>query len=117
MKHNATQEAALGTLSAKVGGRLAPAPSAPVHRYEAVHGNRHEFAVHAIHKLDDLMPAPGKLTTTARLIRLLLNRCVMGSPHGEGCGPETLLAGAADGEPLAADLDLVGAHHLPGNGA
>ena len=63
------------------------------------------------------MAAPGKLAPTARLVGVLLDRGVLASPHGEGHGPETLLAGAADREPLALDLDLVGAHQLLGDGA
>jgi len=100
-----------------VSGSLAPTLAAPVDRYHAIHRNRHELVRLHFLKLDDLMSAPGKLTPTARLIRVLLNRFVLGSPYGEGHRPEALLAGAADGEPLAPHLNLVSAHHLPGGGA
>lgn len=53
--------------SAPVFGRLVPALFAPVLLCLAVHSDRHKSVGLNILKLDDLMPAPGKLTTTAPL--------------------------------------------------
>jgi hypothetical protein len=70
-----------------VGGGLVPSFSASVFRHLTVHRYGHKLVAFGILELDDLMAAPGKLTLTARLIWVLLNRCVLGSPHGEGHGP------------------------------
>ncbi len=63
------------------------------------------------------MTAPGKLPPPARPLGVLLNRCILASPHGERDGLEVLFAGAADWKPLALNLDLVGSHQLLGDGA
>ena len=100
-----------------VGRRLVPFPFSPVFLRLAVHGDRHKPIRLHILKLDNLMAAAGKLAPPARLVGVLLDGGILASFHGERHGLETLLAGAADREPIAFDLDLVGAQQLLGDGA
>ena len=61
------------------------------------------------------MAAPGKLAPAARLFGVLLNGGILPSFNGEGCGPQPLFAGAANRQPFAFNLNLVGAQQLLGD--
>lgn len=77
----------------------------------------HKLVGLGILKLDDLMTSSGKLAPPVRLAGVLLDGSVPAFPHGESHGLEALLAGAAEGEPLALNLDLVSAQQLFGDRA